>query len=308
MPHPLRMLAHHDTWFVTCRTFQARKLMTPSSALIREVCGGVLAKATSVCGVRLHAYVFLSNHLHLIVRAEGPRLALFMKYLLGNLSKKLGPLCKPDWWNRFWERRYTASPILDEEALEERLRYVLAHGVKEGLVARVADWEGLHCAEHLMDERRRAFSWFNWTRRWEERKREGGTCTPRHGAYGRQLAEKVHLELDPLPHWAGEAPARRQARMRALVADIERECAPPGTPLGPEAVRRQTTERCPKRKRSRRPLCHASSTAARSEFLGFYRSFRAAFRAAAKKWLMGDVNAEFPLGSFKPHVYAVQIV
>lgn len=302
------MFAHHDTWFVTCRTFQARKLMTPSSPLIRKVCGGVLAKAVSVCGVRLHAYVFLSNHLHLIVHAEGRQLALFMKYLLGNLSKKLGPLCEPGWWNRFWERRYSASPILDEDALEERLRYVLAHGVKEGLVARIADWEGLHCAEHLMDERRREFSWFNWTRRWRERTRKDGACTPRHDAYGDELAETVYLELDPLPHWAHEAPDKRQARMRALVAEVERQSAPPGLPLGADAVRRQTTERCRERKRSPRPLCHASTTAARSEFHGFYGSFREAFRAAATKWLRGEADAEFPLGSFKPHVYAVQIV
>jgi REP element-mobilizing transposase RayT len=304
------MFAYHDTWFITCRTFQARKLMTPTTRLVRDVCGGVLAKAAAVCGVRLHAYAFLSNHLHLIVRAQGQQLARFMKYLLGNLSKKLGPLSKPEpgWWNRFWERRYTATPVLDDAALEERLRYVLAHGVKEGLVARIADWEGLHCAGQLVDEQPRHFPWFNWTRRWKERQRKGGVVSPRAGRYDPECAETVALELDPLPHWAREPPARRQQRMRELVAEVERQTAPSTPPLGMEKVRQQTTERCWRRKRSPRPQCHASTAEARSQFNAFYRAFEEAFRSAARKWLAGELGVEFPRGSFRPHVYEVRIV
>jgi hypothetical protein len=37
-----------------------------------------------------------------------------------------------DWNGGFWERRYSAEPVLDDVALVGRLRYVLAHGVKEG--------------------------------------------------------------------------------------------------------------------------------------------------------------------------------
>jgi len=45
----------------------------------------------------------------------------------------------------------SAEPVLDDTALVGRLRYVLAHGVKEGLVER------------------RLFHWFNWTKRWSKR-------------------------------------------------------------------------------------------------------------------------------------------
>ncbi|MEW5741653.1 MAG: hypothetical protein AB1938_22230 [Myxococcota bacterium] len=302
------MFDTHDTWFITCRTFQARKLMTPSSPLIRDVCGGVLAKAASMSGVRLHAYVFLSNHFHLIIHARGPRIATFMKYLLGNLSKKLGPLCKPSWWSRFWERRYTATPILDEAALEDRLCYVLAHGVKEGLVARTREWEGLHCAEQLMDEKPREFRWFNWTRRWRTRHTTDHATKPRAARYDEGVGETVRLELEPLPHWAAEPPPGRQQRMRELVAEVERLHAQRGPPLGVDAVRRQTTERSRRRKRSPQPLCHGSSPEARSHFKALYRAFRDAFLAAAKKWLSGDLGAEFPSGSFKPYVYEVRNV
>jgi hypothetical protein len=35
------------------------------------------------------------------------------------------------------------EPVLDDAALEGRLRYMMAHGVKEGLLRRCQDWPGL---------------------------------------------------------------------------------------------------------------------------------------------------------------------
>lgn len=148
MGHPLRMFGENDVWFITVRNFQRRKLMTPREPLVREVCGGVLAAALRRYGFHVHGYVFLSNHLHLIMRGRGIALARFMQFLLSNLARKLAPLCPHPWWGRFWERRYTAAPILDDEALEGLLAYVVCHGVKEGLVRDPSDWEGLHCVRN----------------------------------------------------------------------------------------------------------------------------------------------------------------
>ena len=131
MGHPIRMFGNNDCWFITVRNFQARRLMTPHSPLVREVCGGVLARAVRRYDLRLHGYVFLSNHFHLIVRGRGVKLARFMQFLLSNLAKKLAPLCKTPWWGRFWERRYSAAPVLDDASLDAVLRYVVSHSVKE---------------------------------------------------------------------------------------------------------------------------------------------------------------------------------
>ncbi len=96
--------------------------------------------------MRLHAFTFASNHFHLLVWARGAALASFMQYLRANLSRKVGRLV--EWSGGFWERRYSAEPVLDDAALVGRLRYVLAHGVKEGLVERSAEWPGLTCLPH----------------------------------------------------------------------------------------------------------------------------------------------------------------
>ncbi|WP_306413606.1 transposase, partial [Cystobacter fuscus] len=168
MGWPLRMFQEEGLYFVTSRCFQGRLLLRPG-AEVNEVVGGVLARAVqqSAGTVRLHAFTFASNHFHLLVWARGAALASFMQYLRANLSKKVGKLV--DWSGGFWERRYSAEPVLDDTALVGRLRYVLAHGVKEGLVERSAEWPGLTCLPQLLGPARRLFRWFNWTKRWSKR-------------------------------------------------------------------------------------------------------------------------------------------
>ena len=70
-------------------------------------------------GVELFAFGVMSNHLHLMLRAPRGNLPGFMQYFLSNVSKKVGRLV--GWSGSFWERRYSAEPILDETALLERL-------------------------------------------------------------------------------------------------------------------------------------------------------------------------------------------
>ena len=143
MARPIRMLNAAEIFFVTVRCYQRRYLLRPSTDT-NELLGGVLARAVRLHGVELFAFSIISNHIHLLVRAPRGNLPRFMQYLATNVSKKVGRLVR--WGGSFWGRRYAAEPILDETALLGRLRYVLSHGVKEGLVRRCRDWPGLSCS------------------------------------------------------------------------------------------------------------------------------------------------------------------
>src|SRR5262245_56628421 len=138
-----------------------------------EVLGGVLARAARLMGVEVFAFNFQSNHLHLLVRAPRGNLSKFMKYVMANVARKVGWLAR--WRGTFWERRYSAEPVLDDEALVERLRYILAQGVKDGLVRRCRDWPGLSCLRMLVRSSRRTFPWFGWSNRWKARNDQAST-------------------------------------------------------------------------------------------------------------------------------------
>ncbi|WP_395857854.1 transposase [Cystobacter fuscus] len=294
------MFQEEGYYFVTSRCFQGRLLLRPSEE-VNEVVGGVLARAVqqSAGTVRLYAFAFASNHFHLLVWARGAALAGFMQYLRANLSKKVGKLV--DWSGGFWERRYSAEPVLDDTALVGRLRYVLAHGVKEGLVEKSAEWPGLTCLPQLLGPARRLFRWFNWTRRWRKR---GSEDMSDGGLFAQEWAEPVELELAPLPCWEGLKEEERQRAVRGLVEQVEAEARTRGTPvLGARAVRAQHPHTRPEHlKRSPRPLGHASTRQALNELREQYRAFVAAFRAAAARWSRGDFLACFPPFAFPPHV------
>lgn len=103
---------------------------------------GCLGRALTVCeGIELHAFVFLSNHFHLLLTVkDGRSLAKFMNHVDSNVARKLARLT--GWSGAFWSRRYRSIEAIDPAAVEERLAYILGQGVKEGLVASPHDWPG----------------------------------------------------------------------------------------------------------------------------------------------------------------------
>ena len=124
---------------VTSRAVQGRFLLCPSSE-VNQAIKGTLGRAQRYYGLRVVACVFLSNHFHLLVLPDSEKqLADFMRFVKTNLSKQLGRI--HGWSGPMLKRRYQAIPVSDEEEAQvDRLRYILEHGVKEGLVGCPADW------------------------------------------------------------------------------------------------------------------------------------------------------------------------
>jgi len=135
---------------ITCRTTQGRLILRPSAAM-NDVVRGVLARAARLASVAVHAPAFLSNHYHLLVSvSDAQQLSKFMNYFNSNLAREAGRLVR--WREKFWGRRFQAVIVSDEEEAQVgRPAYVLAQGVKEGLVASPFDWPGVHCAQALTE-------------------------------------------------------------------------------------------------------------------------------------------------------------
>ncbi len=279
---------------VTCRTIHGRLLMLPSQQL-DEIVVGILARAQST--FRVHC--FLGNHYHLLLDVDSAQqLAKFMGYVNSNLARELGRLA--DWRDKFWSRRYQAILVSAEESAQtERLKYVLSHGPKEGLVERPGEWPGLHVAKDLAEGRPVQGYWFDRTQEYAARRRRV-TFDRLH------FATRETLILSPLPCWKGLSEAAWRHCAAAIVAEIEAEfaaqCARTGNqPLGVSAVLGQHPHDRPQRsKKSPAPFVHAASHEIRRELYEAYRWFVAAYRTAADTLRAGDRTASFPAGSFPP--------
>lgn len=294
MGRSIRMFEAEGVYFVTARTVQGRLLLRPS-ALLNDVVGGILARATREYGVALRGYVFMSNHLHLLVRAKGLVLSQFMQFVLSNIARKVGRL--QNWKGPFWQRRFSCETVLDAEAELGRLRYILAHGVKEGLVAHPSDWPGLSCLKDLTGQEPRCFPFYNWDWRWTRRDLRG------LGVWDHRLVEKETIVVEPISAWSRcDTDARRlfvQALVDSLAEDFRKLRGSQKT-VGLAGVLRKGPHEPTPLDRKPRPLCHASSPLVRKQWLRLYRDFQEAYAVASRLFREGAPAVEFPRRAFLP--------
>jgi hypothetical protein len=190
-----------------------------------------------------------------------------------------------------WERRYQAILVSEEEPAQvDRLRYLLAHGVKEGLVAHAKDWPGVHCVREILAGEPIRGLWFDRTKEFAARNRGE--------SFGRlTYATEEELVLSPLPCWAHLSPEAYRQMVVDLIEAIESEAAAAlaasgRVPLGVAGVLRQSPETRPvQSKRSPAPLYHAATRAVRKAFWEAYATFVAAFREASERLRVGDRTA-----------------
>jgi REP element-mobilizing transposase RayT len=300
MSRSIRFVPKGSVVEVTCSTLQNRLLLRPSPRL-REIILGILGYAQERCGVTLHAFVFLSNHYHLLLTVDSAQqLAAFMNLLNSKLAREAGRL--HSWRQKFWGRRYTALLLTVEDDIQiRRLRYILSHGVKEGFVASPREWPGVHCADALTSGQSLQGTWFDRTLEYRAR-RQGHDPKPYDYAYPQTV------DLTPIPCWAHLPEALFRQSVAELLRGIEEEWAALRKasgrgPAGLDAVLRRHPHSQPLHsKKSPAPAFHAATEPARLALRDAYRIFLAAYRSASERLRAGDRTAVFPEGSFPPRL------
>jgi REP element-mobilizing transposase RayT len=136
-----RQVLKGTTYLVTRRCSERRFFLRPSrktDAIFRYV----LAVAANRYDIQVHAFCVLSNHFHLVVTDPHARLPEFHRYLDGLVARAVN--CSLGRWETFWDPdSYSAVRLETEDAVFEKLVYVLANPVAAGLVRRGREWPGL---------------------------------------------------------------------------------------------------------------------------------------------------------------------
>ncbi len=158
----------HTLVSITGRTVQGRFLFKPGPAFNDRLLG-ILGRAQRRHHLTLITLSVLSNHFHILAVPESARqLAAFMRDFKSKLAREVNRLT--GWSGPVFERRYEMTVVTDEERAQiERLSYVLAQSVKEGLVERVSEWPGVHSAGALIEGTPLVGHWFDRTREYAAR-------------------------------------------------------------------------------------------------------------------------------------------
>ena len=97
-----------------------------------------LRRAAVRCGWEVLAFVFLGNHLHLLIRTPQPNLGRGMQQFLSSYALWYGRRRRRA--GHLFQGRYRAEPIEDESYYWAVSRYIHLNPVRAGLVERPAEW------------------------------------------------------------------------------------------------------------------------------------------------------------------------
>jgi hypothetical protein len=220
-----------------------------------------------------------------------------MNHVDSNIAREAGRLHK--WRDKFWSRRYRAIPVLDDDSLRDRLRYQVAHGCKEGLVASPLDWPGASSDRALTDGSPITGKWVDRSALFRAQQR---------GDPRAQVPALFTIDYDVPLHMLPcfDSIEQQRAYCQNLVDEIaaetrDRHDRHGTTPLGVKAVLDQDPHALPfQSSRSPAPLCHAQCRERRLGFATAYKAFVSAYRLASDLFRAGKLDARFPEPCFPP--------
>ena len=149
---PLRIHNEDYVYFVTNRTHQQRFFMLPTKENNKAI-RYWLARSKCMHGknIQIYAFIFLSNHFHILLRDPAGELPRFMNYFQGNVARAINRNIKRK--GKFWEREYhdlIVDTVTSDEVFWDRYAYTALNAVKSGLVAAASQWGGVSSVPHVL--------------------------------------------------------------------------------------------------------------------------------------------------------------
>lgn len=286
-----RLVLTGSTVMVTRRTLRRHHLFRPDPA-IRQLYLYTLAVCARKFGVLVHSITLMSTHEHLVVTDVQGRLPDFLQRLHRLVSLATKVLRK--WEGPTWDHeRSSVVRLLTEQAMIEKLAYVMANPVKAGLVHRAKDWPGITVLPRELGRRtfviQRPEGFFDPENpKWPDQVDLTLTLPPAlERSYGPEAIRNVVAEeLD-----RQERLARQEVEARGWRV------------LGSQRIRRLSPYR---RASSFEPLRGRNPTFAvgRGQRKVFFqavaelRGFRRAYRDALEQWRAGIRSVVFPQGTW----------
>jgi REP element-mobilizing transposase RayT len=280
---------HPGTRYLITRRVAHRQFLLRPCEATNEILLYALAYAACVSGVIVHAFTSMSNHIHVVVTDPSGRLPVFLHALDRHIA-----CCMNDFLGRrenFWASTSASAVALESDnAVLDKIAYVIANPVRAGLVASPEEWPGVMTPPAGMRVTARRPKVF-------------------YRAKGKM---PVSIELQVSPPALSSYPSFEAviAKIEELVdvkvrAAREEMKAEGRSFLGPKRVLqmdRNATASSRESVRSLRPRFSAQQPSERRTALEQLRVFHASYARALRAWRDGDRGVAFPAGTYLMHV------
>jgi putative transposase len=274
------------TQYMITRRCTERMFLLKADERYRSMFWYLIAEAADRHGVLVHAAVFMSNHLHMVVTDVRGNLPDFCHLLFGQIAKAVNAatghveavFAKAD--------RANYLELVTREAVVREIAYLLANPAKAGLVDTAADWPGVTTrAEDLASGAVYM-----------------GSVGDNPYLAAREAKERM-LRVVPVPEWeASEIANSVSTQLAQHECDARNERRTKGlTVLGANAVRKQHWRKMPKtgaRLFGLKPTIAAARRLARIGALVAVKKFRREYRTAFMSYRRGLRDVQFPHGTW----------
>jgi putative transposase len=277
-------------YLLTRRTPHRQFLLTPTwrTNLLLKFCLGWAALKT---GVVIHSVCVMSNHWHGVVTDPYGRLPEFLECFHRLVARAQNTFLgrREALWS---SEKPSVVLLLDDEAVLEKMAYVIANPVQAGLVSSPEQWPGVITPDFDSCE---------------IAPRPDGFFNPRGPLPAQLILQTTRPDIFPQlsDH---ELRERLKQKVSELVVQARRKLAAAGRRfVGARAVVRQSFYDYPRTEEAPRrivPRVAASDAAKRSAGLRMLADFVRAYRAAWRAWRRGNRDVLFPPGTYALRVHA----
>ena len=307
--HHVRFIDPAYPYHVIFKAAHDRALLTPNRKFNRMAAAVIGRALKNNPSVRLYAWAFLNNHVHLCMSGQPHEFVEFIRFLKCELSHRWGPAVK--WPQGIWRSGYHATALVTEKAQLDCIEYILSQGVKEKVVERPEQWPGLHFGRQFLSGKVDIGVWTDGTRLAKAKYKQNLKPRSRRTAVDPTPFQTTYeIPLATIPAWgslAEDVLRREKLAMVERVVEKGRVLRDGKPPLGAEwAIKMRTTRRWqppkPEWFENRRAciLWGSHEDPENAAYLSRYWKHQVEFREAAKKYKDGDDGVAFPPACFTP--------
>lgn len=285
---------------ITLRTRQAR-LMLRSSERTNEIIGGVVARYQELYGIKLHTYIFLGNHYHLVLSDPESNLWRFEQSVNREISRRLNWELRHE--GSIWGRRYDDQIAVEDEDALEALLYVTLNGVHHGLAYHPADWPGVNAHEQLRDGNPRIYSFVSYSAYTKAKLRN-------RKARIEDFTTKHQITLTPLPGLGVDTIEEQwkiiEPLLQKRLGELRKERKlTPGMFRQAQYSKQNPFSKPKSVSRAPRPICYTKSLSAKRIFKEFYHALRDTYHEVSRRFRAGEFSLLFPPHTLKPPLHSV---
>lgn len=141
MPKNRKFFPHGCTLLITSRTEEG--LPMPANHVMNHIIWGVLAEARSKYDVKICHFIFMANHLHMLLVISNPaHVSDFMKYVKAEIAHAVNRLlARPK--KTIWAEGYDSPVLLTANRVVHYIVYIYLNPVRANLVESIDDYPGV---------------------------------------------------------------------------------------------------------------------------------------------------------------------